>query len=181
VDYEGLLKNVTYGIVLRATMKGNGAQPDEIEALYRKRFRAFLLSATALLGDGESALDAVQEGFALAVRRRRTFRGDGNLEAWLWRIVINVARDHRRAQGRETSHLRLEPSVGATFESNHDEVRASLLALPERQRLAVFLRYYADLSYDGIAEALGVAPGTVAASLNAARNALRQRLQEVAR
>jgi RNA polymerase sigma factor (sigma-70 family) len=51
--------------------------------------------------------------------------------------------------------------------------------LPERQRLALFLRYFADLSYDGIAEAVDVSPGTVAATLNAAHRALRRRLEEV--
>jgi RNA polymerase sigma factor (sigma-70 family) len=51
--------------------------------------------------------------------------------------------------------------------------------LPERQRLAVFLRYYADLDYTAIGEALGISAGTVAATLNAAHAALRGRLEEV--
>ena len=51
--------------------------------------------------------------------------------------------------------------------------------LPERQRLAVFLRYYADLDYAAIGEALGIRTGTVAATLNAAHVALRARLEEV--
>jgi len=46
-------------------------------------------------------------------------------------------------------------------------------ALPERQRLMVFLRYYADLDYRAIATALGVKTGTVSATLNAAHAALR--------
>ena len=61
-----------------------------------------------------------------------------------------------------------------------DDLRSALLALPERQRLAVFLRYYADLSYGQIADALGVRPGTVAASLHAAHAALREQLEELA-
>jgi RNA polymerase sigma-70 factor (ECF subfamily) len=67
------------------------------------------------------------------------------------------------------------------MDSSDDDVRASLLSLPERQRLAVFLRYYADLSYEQIADALGVRVGTVAASLHAAHVSLRQRLEEVVR
>ena len=54
-----------------------------------------------------------------------------------------------------------------------------LRALPERQRLAVFLRYYADLSYDQIAEVLQVRSGTVAAALNAAHRNLRDELEGV--
>jgi RNA polymerase sigma-70 factor (ECF subfamily) len=56
---------------------------------------------------------------------------------------------------------------------------AELRALPERQRAAVFLHYWADLPYDEIAALLGIAPGTVAASLHAARRRLRDRLEEV--
>jgi RNA polymerase sigma factor (sigma-70 family) len=155
-------------------MGGNGATSAEIEAIYRKRSRAFLFSVTALLGDGEEALDVVQDGFALALRRRESYRREGNLEAWLWRIVLNVARDRRRS-GRRLAAL---PPVDTTEDAREadDDVRASLFALPERQRLAVFLRYYADLSYEQIAEALGVSPGTVAASLNAAHQALRRDL-----
>jgi RNA polymerase sigma factor (sigma-70 family) len=59
------------------------------------------------------------------------------------------------------------------------ELRAALARLPERQRTAVFLRYYADLDYAAIAEALGVSMGTVAATLNAAHATLRSRLEEV--
>jgi RNA polymerase sigma factor (sigma-70 family) len=157
---------------------GSGASSAEIEAIYRGRFRAFLFSVTALLGDGEAAIDVVQDGFALALRRRASFRGEGSLEAWLWRVVLNVARDRRRARRRHDPFM-----VEATTDPSEpsDDVRASLLALPERQRLAVFLRYYADLSYREIAEALGVSAGTVAASLNAAHAALRRNLEEVAR
>lgn len=159
-------------------MAFGGAEKSEIETIYRKRFDAFLFTVTALLGDGQVALDVVQEAFARALRRRRSFRRDGSLEAWLWQIVLNTGRDRRRARQREDVLAQVEPTVEVFAESPH-ELRSSLLALPERQRLAVFLRYYADLSYTEIAEVLGVSPGTVAASLNAAHGALRERLEEV--
>lgn len=158
-------------------MRGNGAAPAEIEAIYRKRFRAFLFSVTALLGDGDAALDVVQDGFAIALRRRDSYRSEGSLEAWLWRIVINVARDRRRSIRRLAAPAHFETTEDAR--EPDDDVRTLLLALPERQRLAVFLRYYADLSYGQIAEALGVRVGTVAASLNAAHAALRRDFEEV--
>jgi RNA polymerase sigma factor (sigma-70 family) len=160
-------------------MVARGATSAEIEAVYRTRFRAFLLSVTALLGDGEAALDAIQDAFALALKRRRSFRGEGSVEAWLWPIVLNIARDRRRS-GQRPIPLR-ESQTLAEANGSDDDLRASLLALPERQRLAVFLRYYADLSYDEIAAALGVRPGTVAASLYAAHAALRRDLEEVAK
>jgi len=56
-----------------------------------------------------------------------------------------------------------------------------LAELPERQREAIFLRYYADLDYEAIAELLGISAGTVAATLHAAHSALRERLEGVRR
>ena len=160
-------------------MMSNGATVAEIEALYRVRSRVFLYSIAALLEDGEAALDVVQEGFALALRRRASFRGEASLETWLWRIVLNVAHDRQRSLRRQESIDNLDPGNAVAAEPV-DDLRSSLLSLPERQRLAVFLRYYADLSYGQIAEALGVRPGTVAASLHAAHAALRRRMEEVA-
>ena len=154
-----------------------GADLDEIEALYRGRFDAFIRTATAICGDPDAGRDAVQEAFASAVRRRSTFRRDGTLEAWLWSIIVNEARS--RARRRDpVPGMRTAPSEDGRG-SETDALRAALAALPERQRLAAFLRYYADLDYAGIAAVLGISPGTVGATLNAAHAALRQRLEEV--
>jgi RNA polymerase sigma factor (sigma-70 family) len=60
-------------------------------------------------------------------------------------------------------------------------LRAAVATLPERQRLIVFLHYYADLDYATIADSLGIRTGTVGATLNAARAALRQVLKEPAK
>ena len=69
---------------------------DAIEGVYRSRGAAFLRVATAITGDAAAAHDAVQEGFALAIRHRSRYRGDGPLEAWVWRLVVNAARSQRR-------------------------------------------------------------------------------------
>jgi RNA polymerase sigma-70 factor, ECF subfamily len=151
------------------------ATPAAIEAPYRERLRAFLLSVTALLQDGEAALDVVQHGFALALARRESFRGEGSLEAWVWRIVLSVARDERRLRQRRAGPAAERPYPPT---EGDEDLRVVLLALPERRRLAVFLRYYADLTYAQIAEVLGVTAGTVAASLNAAHQAVRRNLRE---
>ena len=85
-----------------------GADLDEIEALYRGRFDAFIRTATAICGDSDAGRDAVQEAFASAVRRRSTFRRDGTLEAWLWSIIVNEARS--RARRRDPVPTRLPQS-----------------------------------------------------------------------
>jgi RNA polymerase sigma factor (sigma-70 family) len=153
-----------------------GADLDEIEALYRARFHAFVRTAAAVVGDVDSGREAVQEGFATAIRKRSTYRGEGSLEAWVWPIVLNEARD--RLRRRVPAVVVSEPTHER--EARDDEaLRLALAALPERQRLVAFLRYYADLDYAGIASVLGIAPGTVAGTLNAAHAALRERLEGV--
>ena len=144
---------------------------EELEALYRSRLPEFRRVATAIAGDRELGCDAVQEAFARAVRKRRTFRGRGTLEAWVWRIVVNAARDARR--GRPAL---AEPHDAAA--NGHAPV-LPLDLLTDRQREIVFLHYYADLDYAAIADALAISPGTVGATLNAARRTLRQSLEEV--
>jgi RNA polymerase sigma-70 factor (ECF subfamily) len=155
-----------------------GASLSEIEAVYRERFPEFRRVAAAIIGDRDAALDVVQDAFGSAIRRRKTFCGEGPLEAWIWRMVVNTATDYRRLRP-------LPVTAEADRRNGHVEGSAALATaislLPERQRLALFLRYYADLDYNSIAEALGVRPGTVAASLNAAHAALRRALPEVAR
>lgn len=153
----------------------------EIEAVYRARAAAFERVATAITGDDQLGADAVHDGFVLAVRHRRRFRRESSLEAWLWRIVLNEARK-RRAEAARLVATDPEVFVEAPSENGHagdERTRALLAALPERQRHALFLRYYADLDYAAIGAALGVAPGTVAATLSAAHATLRTQLQEV--
>jgi len=144
---------------------------EELETLYRARLPEFRRVATAIAGDRELGCDAVQEAFALAVRKRRSFRGSGTLEAWVWRIVVNAARDARRRRPALA-----EPHDAAT---NGNAPVLPLDLLTERQREIVFLHYYADLDYAAIAVALAISPGTVGATLNAARRTLRQAIEEV--
>jgi len=117
----------------------------------------------------------VQDGFASAIRRQRQFRGEGPLEAWVWRMVVNAALKER-ARPR---HAALTDFEACTTEDEPTPVAEAIARLPERQRLALFLRYYADLDYESIATALKVSSGTVGATLNAAHTSLRRLLQEV--
>jgi RNA polymerase sigma-70 factor, ECF subfamily len=155
-----------------------GARLGELEDLYRSRYRHFLRVAMVITGDRERAQDAVQDAFASAVRRRGDYRGEGPLEAWVWRSVVNAAR--RQAVDRGLTPELSDQAVsanGATADEN--AVRRWIAALPERQRLAVFLRFYADLDYRGIASVLEIEVGTVSATLGAAYVSLRKSLREV--
>ena len=148
----------------------------EIELLYQARLPYFTQVARAITGDRERAVEAVQDAFVGLLKNRRGFRNDGPLEAWAWRAVVNAARNATRRPLVE---------VGRADESQYavaDEVAelAPLIAaLPERQRLVLFLRYYADLDYRAIAVALGVEVGTVSATLAAAHAGLRKKVRKV--
>jgi len=158
------------------------AQVADLEALYRARYRHFLRVATLITRDEGPAHDAVQEGFAATIRSLASYRGEGPLEAWVWRAVVNAAKKQQR---RSSTAAALE-GLGPTSRQNGDATEAHLIrtwiaALPERQRLAVYLRYYADLDYRAIATVLDVEVGTVSATLSAAHLRLRTLMQEVPR
>jgi len=148
---------------------------EELETLYRSRFAAFLRAATAVTRNEDRAYDAVQDGFATAIRERRRFRGEGPFEAWVWRIVMNAALKTFRADPPTDAPASANGAAPAT----DADLRARVATLPERQRTVLFLRHYADLDYRAIGEILGISPGTVGATLNAAHAALRRDLEEV--
>lgn len=147
----------------------------QIESLYRADFRRFERVARAIAGNRDSALDAVQEGFADALRHAEQWAGRGTLEGWVWRCVVNRARKTRRG------HAVAEPSkdeIPTEAGQADSDLGARLAALPERQRLVVFLRYFADLEYREIAAALEIETGTVSATLHAAHANLRPGYEE---
>ena len=158
-----------------------GASLEEIERVYRQRLPEFRRVAAAMLGNREAARDAVQEGFAIAVRKRKSFRGEGPLEAWLWRIVVNAVRDQTRRRAEVLDPETIASRNGSHTDEPDAQVRVALALLPERQRLALFLRYYADLDYRTIAETLDVAIGTVGVTLSTAQARLRELLEETPR
>jgi RNA polymerase sigma factor (sigma-70 family) len=121
----------------------------------------------------------VQEGFARALRSRETFRGSGSLEAWIGRCVINAAEDENRKTSAPTATDEPTDAPSAAADAVNGRVREAALRLPQRQRDALFLRYYLDFDYRTIAESLGIEVGTVSATLHAARAALGHALEEV--
>jgi RNA polymerase sigma factor (sigma-70 family) len=160
-------------------VRRKGATAVQLEALYRRRFEHFARVAAAICGDLDNGRDAVQTAFTIAVRERRSFRASGPLEAWLWRIVVNEARRvAREPRPAPLGHMSPRPATNGRGEGE-PAIRAWIAALPSRQREALFLRYYADLDYRAIAEVLGVEVGTVSATLSAAHQALRKKLEEV--
>lgn len=150
-----------------------------LAALYHERYHNFARMAEAITGEREAAHDAVQDGFADALRNLDRYQGRGSFEGWVWRCVMNQARMTRRRSARRAG------TDGQGEASSRDdpvwptgELLPQIMRLPERQRLVLFLRYFADFSYDAIAEVLEISAGTVAATLHAAHRTLRAHLEE---
>lgn len=158
------------------------AQAEALERLYRARYVSFRNGLAPVVGSYDEARDVVQEAFARALRSRTDFRGEGSLQAWVWRIALRVAFERRRhsaaAPPSEPTEFveRLDPQLIGS--ERNEELAEALRRLPARKRLVVFLRYFADLSYDEIADVTEISQGTVAATLNQARTALMKQLSK---
>lgn len=151
------------------------ASIEDLERLYRERFHVFRDGLASVGGGRDAAREAVQEAFARALRDRRKFRGDGSLEAWVWRIAVNHALKARRDLREQWQIDPERPAVERV--GGDDDVRDALRALPPRRRLVVFLRYFADLPYGEIARICGVSEGTVAATLSQSHGELLEHLR----
>jgi RNA polymerase sigma-70 factor (ECF subfamily) len=146
-----------------------GGLESDLEDLYRRRHGAFQVTLAGVTGSVESARDVVQEAFAQALRDQDGFRAEASLESWVWRIAFRVA---IRSKGSRELAVDEVPEVAFIDESRDPTLAAAVRQLPPQRRMAIFLRYFADLSYAEIGEVLGIAEGTVAATLSKAHRQL---------
>lgn len=150
-----------------------------------------------LLGDHNEALDLSQEVFLRVFRTIHTFRGHAALRTWIYRIVINQARNrqrwwrrrHRSQQVSLDEHIRDHgelPEAGNGGSPDRllgqkqlaERIRLALDQLPFDQKTALVLREIDGLSYEEIGFSLGIAVGTVKSRLARAREALRAQLRD---
>lgn len=142
---------------------------------------ALLRLCFVLLRDHALAEDAVQETFLKAYRAYAAYRGDCGEKTWLTRIAVNVCRDIKRrawfrlVDRRVTLEQLPEPAV--PFEEKDDSLFQAILQLPAREREALILYYYQDLSMAEISQALGTPLSTVGSRLKRARKRLKAMLE----
>jgi RNA polymerase sigma-70 factor (ECF subfamily) len=145
---------------------------EALERLYRARYTRFRDGLATVTGSYDTAHDVVQDAFAHALTRRNSFRGDGSLEGWVWRIAFRLA---LRRRSEPAEGWLVETIVADVVDPARDpQLTEALRTLPPRKRLLVFLHYFADLPYAEIARICGISEGTVGATLAQARSALRQ-------
>jgi RNA polymerase sigma-70 factor (ECF subfamily) len=151
-----------------------------------------------LLGDHNEALDLSQEVFLRVFRTLPGFRGQSTLRTWIYRIVVNQARNrqrfwrrrHRAQQVSLDEHIRDHGELPARGDGGApdrllgqkqlaERIRTALDRLPFDQKTALVLREIDGLSYEEIGFSLGIAVGTVKSRLARAREALRGQLRDV--
>lgn len=136
--------------------------------------------AYLMTGDRTLAEDLAHDAFVRVTGRFAHLRSPDSFEAYLRRAVVNLCKNHFRKRDTERAFLQLEiPPSSIDPHAASDEfyrIRTALLALPGRQRAAIVLRYYNDLSERDTADLLGCRPGTVKSLVSRALATLRQTL-----
>ncbi len=161
-----------------------GAAVAEIEggrlgALYAAHAPDAARLAYLLTGDRALAEDLVHDAFVRMAGRFRDLRDPGAFPAYLRRTVVNLARSHFRRKRVERAYLAREagtPAIPVAEPSVHDEMWRALQRLPVRQRAAVVLRYYEDLTEAQTADVLACPVGTVKSMVSRAMARLREEL-----
>ncbi len=146
-----------------------------VEAAYRSDSDRLWRSVYAYAGDAEIASDAVAEAFAQLIRRGDEVRDPA---AWAWRTAFRIAAGALKARRVSDRMTLVAPLDEPGYLDRHGDpdLLAALRQLPEAQRAAVILFYYADLPAAQIAARLGSNQLAVRANLSRGRRRLRQLL-----
>lgn len=171
------------------TLRGRSAAFGQLVEKYQDRLYNTIVH---VVGNGEDALDVVQDAFVQAFLKLESFQHSSTFYTWLYRIAFNTAASQRRRkhpvlsveQTRETSGQ--EPVDGQSGPSEHLEqlersrqVQQAIAGLSEEHRAVVVLREIDGCCYETIAEILNLPVGTVRSRLHRARLQLRDQLREM--
>jgi RNA polymerase sigma-70 factor (sigma-E family) len=168
---------------------GPGTDPAGTDAaagvteLYRAHAVGLIRLALVMLGDRAAAEDVVQDAFLGLYRHWARLTVPASALAYARSAVLNRCRNELRQRGRSGQR----PAEVAASESaeaavligeEHQRVLAAIRALPDRQREALVLRFYLDMSEDEAARAMGISRGTVKSATSRAVAALGRMLKE---
>ena len=158
-------------------------EPGLLERLYRAHVPRNVRIGYLLVGDVEVARELVHDAFLRTSFRLHTLRDSDAFGAYLTRSVINASKRHRERRERERRYVATEAAQPTSHAvqpdiAGRDELLRAMRELPHRQRAALVLRYYADLSEAEIAEVLGGAVGTVRSLISRGLATLRRRMGE---
>ena len=160
------------------------ATADSLTVLYTAHYRGLVRLAAYLTGDRDSAEEVVQDAYVKVLGRWGGLRDLDKGEAYLRQTVVNLSRSRLRHRVVVERHATAPPPDAASAESgaiselDRSAVLQALAELPRRQREAIVLRYYADLSEAQTAHAMGISAGAVKSHTSRGMAALRHLLEE---
>jgi RNA polymerase sigma factor (sigma-70 family) len=155
---------------------------DDYEQFFREHYARVVASLRLAGGDAGDSEDAAQEAFAKAMLRWKSVSVMGRPATWVYVVAIRELRRRRRdpwpSEERVVNEATL-PDHASTVATETDIERA-VQSLPPRQRLAVVLRFHADLTVPEVSRAMRCSEGTVKSTLHSALDRLRSRLGDSA-
>ncbi|MCK6190025.1 MULTISPECIES: RNA polymerase sigma factor [unclassified Pseudomonas] len=180
------MKDTDPDVELLARIGNN--EPAAVNEMVARKLPRLLALASRLLGDADEARDVAQESFLRIWRHAANWRsGEARFDTWLHRVALNLCHDRlRRRKERpldDNAVLELAdtaPSADETLEAAERSARmaAALAALPERQREAIVLQYYQELSNIDAAALMNISVEALESLLSRARRQLRNRLAD---
>jgi RNA polymerase sigma-70 factor, ECF subfamily len=193
---QAYLRDPDVQLMLRAK-EGDEAAFTQLVLSYQDRLIAVF---SHLLGDQDVAEDLVQDVFLRVYRARNGYQPTAKFSTWLYRIANNLANNSRRDRGRrrevplpstDTGPVGARSNSKAVAEKSGlmpsrllqkselcDVVREALAGLNERQRMAVLLNKFEEMSYADIGETMELSSAAVKSLLSRARDTLRDRLEQ---
>ncbi len=155
-----------------------------VRAMVSRKLPRLLGLATRILGDRTEAEDVAQEAFLRIWRQAGSWRsGEARFDTWLHRVALNLCTDTLRrrretyvAEPPERADPGAAPGANIAAREERDAIRRAIDALPERQREAIVLQYYQELSNLEAAAAMGISVEALESLLSRGRRALRASL-----
>ena len=184
---------------VQPTLSSHVLTAEDFDELVRRNQKRIFRLLMALLHDEDAADTLTQECFLKAYRKRSSFRGESSVDTWLYRIAVNLARDHQRnkrqgfwkklfsALGDEEGELpvldtvadrRSTAEVRLLAREEVEKVWQTVRRLSPNQREVFVLRFAEEMGLDEIAQTLSIEVGTVKSHLSRALTAVRKRLGE---
>ena len=163
-----------------------GGEPDAFEVIVERHRRQVYQLCYRFLGNHEDASDLTQDVFVRAFKGLRNFKGDSALGTWLYRVGVNACLNRVALKRPRMESLEPEMHVDQRHPDAHETfarderavvVRRAIAKLPPKQRAALVLRMYQELSHDEIAAVLGSSVGAVKANFFHALGNLKRLLE----
>jgi RNA polymerase sigma factor (sigma-70 family) len=165
-------------------MAGRTSVDERFEQVFRRTYPRLVGLAWQVVRDRSAAEDIAQDAMTRLMDAAILERPDDEVDAWLTRVCVHRACNALRTRGRATARedragrremppLTGDPAGDLVAQEERDDVREALAQLPERQQIVLVLRH-SGYSYAEIADAVGVAPGSIGTLLARAERAFRR-------